>query len=140
MSDFDPSKIKLSIDNSSLYALENELVDYPRELGELHRIYSEAVKKVDKLTLDLEVLTAVILEEVQKDAEKKGRPYPPSSLQEIRRTKVPLDKRYKRLKLQLIEAIEEKNILGGLVKAYEAKGYRLQELIQLANRRTDFTV
>jgi len=41
--------------------------------------------------------------------------------------------------LQLIQAIEEKNVLGGLVKAYEAKGYRLQELIQLANKRTDFS-
>ena len=139
MTDFDPNRIKLSIDNSSLYALENELIDYPRQLGELHRVYSQAIKKVDKLTLELEVLTAKILLEVQKDAERKGRPYPPSSLQEVRKTKVPLDKRYKRLKLQLIEAIEEKNILGGLVKAYEAKGYRLQELIQLANRRSDFS-
>jgi len=138
MSDFDPNRIKLSIDNSSLYALENELIDYPRQLGELHRVYSQAIKKVDKFTLELEILTAKILEEMQKDAERKGRPYPPSSLQEVRKTKVPLDKRYKRLKLQLIEATEEKNILGGLVKAYEAKGYRLQELIQLANKRTDF--
>lgn len=140
MTDFDPSEIKLSIDNSSLYALENELLDYPRQLGELHRVYSQAIKKVDELTLELEVLTAKILEEVQEDAERKGRPYPPSSLQEVRKTKIPLDKRYKRLKLRLIQAIEEKNVLGGLVKAYEAKGYRLQELIQLANRRTNFTV
>jgi len=139
MSDFDPNRIKLSIDNSSLYALENELLDYPRQLGELHRVYSQAIKKVDKLTLELEILTAKILEEVQENAESKGRPYPPSSLQEVRKTKVPLDKRYKRLKLQLIQAIEEKNVLGGLVKAYEAKGYRLQELIQLANKRTDFS-
>ena len=139
MTEFDPSKIKLSIDNSSLYALENELLDYPRQLGELHRVYSQAIKKVDKLTLELEILTAKILEEVQENAESKGRPYPPSSLQEVRKTKVPLDKRYKRLKLQLIQAIEEKNVLGGLVKAYEAKGYRLQELIQLANKRTDFS-
>jgi len=138
MTEFDPSKIKLSIDNSSLYALENELLAYPKQLGELHRVYSQAIKKVDKLTLELEILTAKILVEVQEDAERKGRPYPPSSLQEVRKTKVPLDKRYKRLKLQLIEAIEEKNILGGLVKAYEAKGYRLQELIQLVNKRTDF--
>jgi len=139
MTEFDPSKIKLSIDNSSLYALENELLDYPKQLGELHRVYSQAIKKVDKLTLELEVLTARILEEVQENAESKGRPYPPSSLQEVRKTKVPLDKRYKRLKLQLIQAIEEKNVLGGLVRAYEAKGYRLQELIQLANKRTDFS-
>jgi len=139
MTDFDPSKIKLSIDNSSLYALENELLAYPKQLGELHRVYSQAIKKVDRLTLELEILTAKVLEEVQENAEKKGRPYPPSSLQEVRKTKVPLDRRYKRLKLQLIEAIEEKNVLGGLVRAYEAKGYRLQELIQLANKRTDFS-
>jgi len=140
MENFDPSKLKLSIDNSSLYALENELIDYPRQLGELHRVYSQAVKRVDRLTLELEVLSATILDEILKTAEERGKPYPPSSLQEVRRNMIPKDRRYKRKKLELIEAIEEKNILGGLVKAFEAKGYRLQELITLSVKRTDFAV
>ena len=130
----------LEIDNSSIYTLEKGLVDYSSKLADCHKMYAEAIKKVDDLTLRVEIIIAEVVQELEGVADRKGKPFPPSSIQEVRRTKVPLNKKYRRIKKELAEAVEQKNILGGLVKAFESKGYRLQELVNLAIRRNDFDV
>ncbi len=130
----------LKINYSSIYTLEKELINFPSKLAKYHKLLAEAIKEVDQINLKLEVITAQIIEELQEEATGRGKPYPPSAIQELRRSKVPFNSRYKKIKLKLIEATENKNILQGVVKALEAKGYRLQELVSLAIKRTDFTM
>ena len=131
---------ELKIDYSSVYALERELITFPEKLAKYHKLAAKAITEVDRLNLKLEVMTAQILEQIQEEAVERGKPYPPTAVQELRKSKVPLNPKYKKLKLKLIEAVENKNILNGVVKSIEAKGYRLQELVSLAMKRFDFSV
>jgi len=131
---------ELKIDYSSVYTLERELITFPEKLAKYHKLAAKAITEVDRLNLKLEVMTAQILEQIQEEAVERGKPYPPTAVQELRKSKVPLNPKYKKLKLKLIEAVENKNILNGVVKSIEAKGYRLQELVSLAMKRFDFSV
>lgn len=131
---------ELKIDYSSVYTLERELITFPEKLAKYHKLAAKAITEVDRLNLKLEVMTAQILEQIQEEAVERGKPYPPTAVQELRKSKVPLNPKYKKLKLKLIEAVENKNILTGVVKSIEAKGYRLQELVSLAMKRFDFSV
>jgi len=114
---------KLSIEYSSPYELETVIRNHPQLEDECNRVYAEALKELRKSELELEILISEIVEEICSK-----RNVPPSAKSEVRRVEVPLDKRYKKLKLKCIDAETKANILRGAVKAASARGYCLTEL------------
>ena len=125
---------ELDIHVENAYDLEQELKSHARKAGKYVVMAAQATKKVDELSMSLEVLVAQIVEELCKEAEEKGKPIPPSAISEIRRSKVPLDKRYQIIKSRLINAQEEANILNGLVYSWGARSKRLTEVARLVQR------
>jgi len=123
---------ELSIDNSSVFTLERELLAHSKKEAKYHRWWAAAIKDVDRLTLDLEIVSAEIVQENLMKAEKEGKPLSASAEDNLKKSVLPLDKRYKMIKRRLMGAKETANILAGLVKAWEGRGYRLKELVTLA--------
>jgi hypothetical protein len=125
---------ELVIDNSSLAALEQELINQPRKEAVYQRLAAIANKNVSKLQLDLEIVITEIIKEICIEAEARKKPIASSAITELRKTHIPGDKRYQKLKSALIDAYEELNLINGLVSAWISRGYRLQELVKLAER------
>jgi len=113
----------LSINYSSPYELEEVIRKHPELEDEYNRVYAEALKVQRIAELELEILISEIVDEICSK-----RNVPPSAKSEVRRTEVPLDKRYKKLKMKCIETETQANILKGAVKAVAARGYCLTEL------------
>jgi len=123
---------ELKIDNASMFALEGELLSHPKKIAKYYRWYAQAIKEVDRLTLAVETNVAEITSELVKQEEKdRGKSIPAYAMSSIQK-RVPADKRYQKVKKRLSEAKEDSNILKGFVKAFESRGYRLKELIQLS--------
>lgn len=126
----------LNIDDSSPFHIELELKEFAKLREKYSRMYSKAVRDVDEATIMLEVTTAEIVDDLCKlYLAEKGKPYPPSGVQEIRKTGVPLVQRWKNVKYDLAEKTETKNILYGIVAALDSKGYRLAELFTVIRQR-----
>jgi len=126
---------ELVIDDSSIFKLSEALKDHPRTLRRYYRLYAKAVKEVDMLNLELEIKSAEIMDTYLKAyAEKNGRSYPITGRSDLRKTILPLDKEYKALKFRLVEAVANMNDLKGIVDSWTARGFRLQELVRLAER------
>ena len=126
--------IELMINNSSIAMLEQELLNQARKEAKYQRLAAYAGKNVAKLQLDLDVVTAEIIKELQLEAEAKKKPIASSAVSELRKTHIPADPRYIKIRSKLIDAYEESNLLNGLVSAWISRGYRLQELVKLADR------
>jgi len=113
----------LSIEYTSPYELEEIIKKHPEIEDEYNRIYAEAIKELRDAELELEILISELVDEICK-----SRSVPPSAKSEVRRTEVPLDKRYKKLRQKCIVAEMKVNVLKGSVKAVSARGYCLTEL------------
>jgi hypothetical protein len=123
------------INTESIYSLETELKEQSSK--EAHYIL-EAYKahlKANKLQLLVETLTAEIVDELKKEAEERNKPIPPSAVSELRRTSVPLDRRYKEAKEKFIEAEAESKMLWELVKCIFNRGFRIQKLLEISERQ-----
>ena len=129
---FDDIEKDMSIDNSSMFRLEETLMECSKKEAQYHRMWSNAVKKMDGLSLRLETLVATIMDEQIRKAETNGKPIPPSSLDSVRKIRVPLDKRYIALKKGWIEAKDTASTLEGFAKAWKGRGFRLGELVKVA--------
>lgn len=126
----------LFIDDSSMFALETSLKTYPSTLEKYSRMASQAIKEVDKVTMELEIVTAELIDELcQLYQAKEGKAFPPSGISEVRRSFVPLCRRWKKKKIELHEVTETMNIIKGALKAYEARGFKTQELFKIALKR-----
>ena len=124
------------IDDSSPFAMETELKNYPKIIEKYSRMHSQAVKEVDRITTELEVETAEIVDALCKlYYAEHNKHYPPTGTSEVRRTYVPLVRSWKIKKLELMDATEKMNILKGAVRALDAKGYRIAELFQVVKIR-----
>jgi hypothetical protein len=137
--DLDETNIEeqLTIHNASTYELEREVLAHPQKEAHFHRWYAQAIKEVDRLTMELEETVAIIFNElIVEEEEKVGKPLASYAMDSFRKmcekAKIPLDKRYKVVKKKLIQAQENKNILDGLVRAWSSRGYRLGELVRLS--------
>ena len=122
----------ISIDNSSPFKLEQEVLDHSRKEAKYYRAWAIANKELENKMLELDVLIAELVDEIRIKAMEIGKPIPPSALSEIRRSIVPKSKRYKAKKEEVIEANEKANILSGLAKAWVGRGYRFSDLIELS--------
>jgi len=124
---------ELKINNASLFSLERELLSHPKKTAKYFRWLAESVREVDRLTLNLEIVVAEILDEFDKEAERNKKPLSAYALDSLRKSKVPLDKRYQKVKKRLAEAKETAAILEGFVEAWRGRGFRLRELVQLSS-------
>jgi len=125
---------ELEINNASLYSLEREVRNHSRKEAKYHRWYSQALKEVDKITMEYETVVAEVLNEIvaREEEEKKLSPNMLDNLRKVaERTQLPLDKRVRVVKRKLISAKETANILHGLVTAWSSRGYRIGELVRL---------
>ena len=98
----------LKISYGSAYELVELLKKHPEEIGKYHKLYTQAQKKVDDLTMQLEITTAEIIKEICEE-----RNVPPSAKQEVRRAEVQLDKRWQILTKRLNLAKMKTGILYG---------------------------
>jgi len=121
----------LDVDNSSLYELEQELKKFPRQEGEVQRLYSETVKLTNELITQLEIVTSQMVERIIERYEANGQKVSFSAKDIIRKNEVPLESEYQKVKRQLDDANTQKTYLLGLCKAMASKSHRLTELINL---------
>lgn len=135
MIDQELSDKELRIHTSSLFALSEDLRDHAHLEAKYYTWYAEAQKKVDDLDLEVEITTAEVLNDIFRRHVEEGKPVPASGKAEVRKTELADDTRYKIIKRKLNEAIEEKNILFGLVKSWGSRSHRLTELVEIMKRQ-----
>lgn len=125
----------LDIDIKSAFDLQRYLQNHPKLEARWHRRYAAAVKAVDHLSLALEIQISEILDEmeakIQEDTGKKPSVYQRT---ELRKSSLPSDRRYQKLKRKLADATETMNTLRGVTFAFSSRGRRLTDLGQLMNR------
>jgi hypothetical protein len=122
---------EIKIDNSSVFAVEKESVDHARKEAKYVRYAAMANKEVALLQLQLEIIIATVVDELKQKAIEAKKPIPPSAVGELRKSDVPLDKRYQKIKKKLAETEEVANILNGLVKSWFGRGYRLNLIARM---------
>ena len=123
---FDEIEKDMSIDNSSMFRLEETLMECSKKEAKYHRMWADAVKELDNLSLKLETIVAKIMDEQIRKAETNGKPIPPSSLDSVRKIRVPLDKRYIALKKGWIEAKDTASTLKASPRRGRAEGLGLE--------------
>lgn len=121
----------LEINNSSLYELEKELKKFPKQEGEVQRLYASIVGATNVLLTKLEFITSQMVERITERYEAKGQKVSFSAKDIIRKNEVPLEPEYQKVKKQLDEANTQKTYLLGVCKAMASKSHRLTELIDL---------
>jgi len=124
----------LEIKATNLFEIEQELKTQSTREDRAGTIAAKAAKVVRKLELRVEIISSTIVDELCKEAEDRGKPIPPSALAEIRRSKVPLDKRYQNAKYDLFKAMETSNILHNAANSWYGRKFLLTELSRIMNR------
>jgi len=133
--DQDKFEKEIEINNSSTWHLSECLKRHPRLEGEYSRYLSDAIKALDDLTLQLEITTAEIAEEIFRKAEEEGSPIPASGKDSILKTQVKLNPRYQQLRKEVMEAKHKVGVLKGFVKGFDSRGYRLAEICKLEAKK-----
>lgn len=123
----------LDIDNSSPYALEQELRGFPKLLFTVHQACSTAVRELEDLELELKILTSDVIAEIY--SQKDPKPPPPSMRGEVRQSMVPANKKWQELSKKIIAHRQDVNNLKGLVESHEARGYRISELCSMTQKQ-----
>jgi len=121
----------LFIDNSSLYALEQELLSFSVDEYRYHRKYAKAIERLGESELQLSIVTSTIMEEIY-NADKS---LPKSARGEIRKTKVPLDERYQTATRNYFRMKGVTKDLEGVIKSFASKGFKLQALFGVNQRQ-----
>lgn len=127
--------IEISINISSPYALEQEIMSHPKKEAKYHIALSIINERLETALLEFEILVSELVKEVKDNAVRKGKPIPPSALSEIRRSVIPRSKRYKAKKEQIIGLQKKANMINGLVKAWMSRSYKLSDLAELMKRQ-----
>lgn len=120
-------EIDFTIKCSSAFELEQELREYSDVYSDILRALKQANEEVSKYSIELEMLVAQLVEEIRVNEKT-----PPSAVDKLRKTRVPLDERYQLKKQRFDRAVINKNYIYGLMKAWESRGYRLGELVELS--------
>lgn len=119
----------LEIGFASIFELEEELREHANLQNEAHKAFAVANKEVNELVLAVEVKTAEVVDKICREEDIS-----PSARAEVRRSRVALNKEWQALRWKLNRAIEKKDIMEGLSKSWEGRGFRLSELAELAKR------
>lgn len=125
----------LTVDTSSAYNFEKQQTQQAKNEWRYYRLYAQAIKEEQSALLDLEVTTAEVVEDILKQAERSGSPIPPSARSEVRRSKVPLDPRWRKAKREWIDKQELVNLMYGAFKSMASKGYRLNHIQKMVERQ-----
>ena len=133
--DQDRFEKEIEINNSSAWHLSECLKKHPLLEGKYQKILSDAIKELDRLTLELEIVTAETAEEIFKKAEEEGNPIPASGKDSILKTQVKLNLHYQQLRKEVMEAKHRVGILKGFVKGFDSRGYRLAEICKLEEKK-----
>ena len=94
----------VKIDNSSTWHLSECLKSHPKTEGKYHKKLSDAIKILDDLTFELEIITAEIAEEIIDKAEEDGRTIPASGKEFVLKVMIKKDERYQELRRGVIKA------------------------------------
>lgn len=121
----------LEINDTSLYELEKELKEFPKNEGEVQRMYAEITQTVNNLITRVEIVTSQMVEKIVEEYRARGDKVSFTSKDIIRKTEVPLRKEYQEVKKQLDEANTQKTYILGLCKSMASKSHRLTELTNL---------
>jgi hypothetical protein len=121
---------ELIIDNSSIHSLVEELRAHPRKEAKYQRFAAQASKEVARIELELEVLTAELIDRAVKETNSTSA----SARQELRKGGIAKYPEYQAKKKELYEAREVSDILSGLVSAWTSRGYRLMEITKITDR------
>lgn len=124
----------LGIKDVSLHELNEALRTFPKDSGEVQRMYAEVTKEVNRLTTSLKIITAEMVEQIVKEYEEKGTSVSFASKDVIRKAEVPLKKEWQKVQKELDEASTQQTYLFGLCMSMNAKSHRLTELIEMATR------
>lgn len=125
----------LTVNTSSAYHFEQEQAEQSKREWEYQRSYAQSFRQLQEAEMQLDIVTAEIVEELFTNAAASGTPLPPSSRSEIRRSKVPLDPRWQNAKSNWIASNEQANIMSGAINALRSKGYRLNSIQKMVERQ-----
>ena len=123
--------LDIEINISSIFELEKELRLHPKRESKYFRWAAQAQKELDEAKLELEIVSAEIMNEIVENAKK---PIPASGLAETRKMKLPLDSRYTKARRKVISCEERVGILNGLVHSWSSRSHRLTELAKISDR------
>lgn len=121
---------ELVIDDSSVYSLVEALKLHPRKEAKYQRLAAMASKEVARLELELEVLTAELIDKAMQESGATSA----SARQELRKGGISKYPKYQEKKKELYEAKETADILNGLVYSWTSRGYLLREIVKIADR------
>ena len=119
----------LEIRYASIFELEKELRNHPKVEAKYNRYYAQANNELNLALLQLEIIVATIADEIAN-----SKNIPTYKRDEIRKSMIATDFRYKEAKNNVFEAQHAVDVLKGAVTACASKGWRLKELVYLANR------
>ena len=124
----------LSIDNSSIFTLEKELLEHPKKEAKYSRLSAMAIKEVEQKELELEILVAELMESLETLAKSKGQPIAQSARGDIKKQVLPLLPQYKDKRRELITANSIRNVIGGAYKAMQSRNYKLSDILEIKKR------
>ncbi len=119
---------------SSVFELEQELRNFSKREAELVRKAMHANKRLNKFLVLSKMTEAEIVNEILSKAKTDGKPMASSSLGEVRKSMVANDKRWQVIQDKLTKARADAELWGGLLHAWQGRGFRLQELAKIAER------
>lgn len=123
----------LLIQMSSPFSLEQTMLDMAKTQRKYIRWRSQAVKEKEEAELNLEIISADIVQEfVEKYVTVEGKPPPASMRSEIRKLELPRDTRYQMVRRKLIRANENYDYLTGLCYTFNTKKEMIKELRGMA--------
>lgn len=120
----------LSIDDSSDFALDQELKNHSRTHGEWAAYSAKAQKLFRLLEAELDVIAAEVAHDLRQQAKDAGKPL--AATAPIYKEDVPRDERYKEAKAKLIQMQEYVDLLSTIDKAFNNRAWLL---IRLAKNR-----
>lgn len=119
----------LSIKFSTVGEFNDILLETSRIEAEYQRAAADAEKAFDEAELRLSIVTAEVVENIRKQDN-----IPPSAVSEIRKSRLPLDVRYQKVKKKWIEAKHRAAVFKGLTYTWNHRSQRLREISILVNK------
>jgi len=120
------SEKDLEVNNSSMYALEQDIVVYSRKLNIFGKMLALATTELSEAELGLEIISAELVTEIRRKEK-----LPPSVIQEIRRSMITKYPQYIEAKKKVIEKAEQKNIANSAYYSMTYKNDRIKEAFRL---------
>lgn len=119
---------ELSIDDSSMFTLNEELKRQSVLAAEFLILHRIACKQLNELEQTKELLIARIIRKICNDATEAGKPIASSAKAQLIKTDIPLYDSYRKVTSQINEAQENVNFLKSLQYIISKRGELLQDI------------